>query len=421
MVKVLTSLRTKPLRDAMELYVKKLKRPMEEFQYDDWELAWDKEQSCHVRSRGGSKTLDFVDWIVLRVLITDEDWAWLSSEGGQLRQALKYLEANPFVEYIKRINITTHNVWLWSGKMIMVGTVSKANLGLRLDGIIFDEEQALKGEKRYDVYPQMEGMMTHSKVHKTVHLGTLWVNALLNDHAELYPTSKFAWEKCPWLVESGKIASIIDKGIVPKWQIDLLYECIPTIPSGVLLPQVEHMKLSKFTYRANQYGIDFGGKDIVVGVFIRNNICYVLEEFEVELNSNHGALDFLKPYAVEAEIGGYNSMEIYHAKGKMMRRRIGASNQALTGDFKGEIILKARGFDKIYVDRSLTPNIYEDLKRASYDTKGSYLKDRNKPHLACHYLDAFFHAINAVSRKASGELPHRSRCYDPRLCFQTFI
>ena len=362
---------------------------MLKWQVEDWRMADKEQECCFLRSRGGSKTNDFVDWIILRVIRTGERWAWLSSKSGQLEQALSYVRANPFVKRVKRLHPSKFDVTLWSNSVVRFSIVSTSNLGLRLDGIVFDEEEDLKGSQVEDVYPQMAGMLTTSPIHKMIHLGTRWINTMFDQHCEQYPTSVHDWTQCKWLVDAGFIQKEIEEGVTPDWQIDLLYRCIPTIPGGVLFPSIQLVDLTSDLREAEQYGIDFGGTDKCVGVILEGKKCYVMEEYSVDLETYNDALDKLAGKLIEAESGGYNDSDRYSAKSKMMRERLGATTHAVTNKWKSDRQMLARSF-KIYVDKNRTPNTYKDLKGATFGPDGLYLKDIKHP---CHYLDAFLHAI----------------------------
>lgn len=393
-MKFSTAIRTKPLREAMELYASKLDNnyPMDDFQYEDWEFVWVNQKCVCVRSRGGSKTKDFSDWLIFRVLRTNERWAWLACKAGQLQQAMIYVKENPFVKKVQRENPSKYNVYLVSGKMIRFGIVSTSNLGLRLDGIVYDEFEDLQPAQETDVYPQMAGMMTTSSIHKTLYLGTLWINALLNDYVEIYPSRIRPWDSIPHLVKAGMIQEEIDEGKTAEWELDMLYRCIATSPSGLLFP---NLSTGRITYEPEEvdYGIDFGSKDSGGGVVIRGKKCYVVEEYEFELELHPGAYDFIGKRKCECEGGGYNDSEKYGEKSKLMIRRIGARKQPVTNKWKAQRQKKARGFDEIIVDEKACPNTYADLKKATFGPDGLYFKHPTKA--PCHNLDWFLHAIGA--------------------------
>jgi len=391
-MKLLTALRTKPLREAQELYEKYLKLPfnMKSYQHDDWEMIEKHNKCVFVRSRGGSKTLDFTNWLVFRVLRTDEHWCWLACKGGQLRQALIYIRENPFVKKVRRETAANFEVTLITGKMIHFAIISTSVLGMRVDGIVFDEFNDLKPNQEREVMPQMRPMMTASTIHKTVYLGTLWIKALLNDYAETYPTKIRAWDTLEWLVEAGMIQEEIDEGITPEWEIDMSYRCIPTAPSGTLFPHIEDDAISYMRENV-KYGIDFGSRDMCVGVIIKDNTCYVVEEYDFQLELSPSAFDFLKGRDIECEGGGYNDSEKFGEKSKMMIQRVFAKKQSVTNKWKATRQKVARGFKKIVVDRKACPNTYADIKKATFGDDGLYFKHPTKS--PCHYLDAFLHAI----------------------------
>jgi hypothetical protein len=398
----------------MNQYYSRLNRShsFAEFQFDDWETAWNETKAVFIRSRGGSKTEDFTDWIIFRVLRTNERWAWLACKSGQLSQAMVYVRENPFVRRIQRESAAKYNIFLWTGKMIRFGIVSTSNLGIRLDGIVYDEFEDLLPAQESDVYPQMAGMMTTSLIHKTIYLGTLWIDALLNEMAEQYPTVVRPWDTLPWLVESGMIKEEIEKKITPEWEIDMLYRCIPTAPSGVLFPHIEEGVIQ---YHPNnvQFGIDFGSEDMCVGVVINGNVCYIVEEYTRQLELDRTGYDFLRGRSVECEGGGYNDSDKYGEKSKLMMDRVLATKQAVTNKWKQERQMLGRTFSKIVIDKKSCPNCYKDVKSAVFGPDGLYLKDTKHPN---HWLDAFLHALKktvsnyiAATTSASSSLTLRQR------------
>lgn len=396
-MKLKTYLRQAPLQLAMQQYVKYLQRPMESWQYDDWLFAWQEQVACIVRSRGGSKSKDFSDWLVFRVLRTKEKWAWLACKSGQLDQALMYVRQNPFVKVVKRISSGKYDVYLHNGCIIRFGIISTSNLGLRLDGIVYDEFEDLQPAQELDTYPQMPGMLTHSMVHKQLFLGTLWIQTLFNRYADTYPTKIRAWDTIPWLVNAGMIQQEISEGITPEWQIDMMYRCIATVPGGVLFPNIitEYQPFCLPTTGVELYGMDFGSDDSCVAIFVSDNEIWVIAEYEFQLELHPSAYDFLIGKTVEVEGGGYNDSEKYGAKSKLMEVRIQASKQSVTNKWKANRQMLARQF-VIHINPKLTPKTYEDLKGATFGPDGLYLKDQKHP---CHKLDAFLHAIGAKQRQ----------------------
>ena len=366
---------------------------METFQFDDWEFVEANNKCCCVRSRGGSKTQDFTNWLIFHVLRTNEQWIWMACKGGQLQQALMYIHQNPFVKKVRRETAAKYDIYLLNGKMIRFGIISTSNLGLRVDGIVYDEFEDLKPMQEIEIYPQMAGMMTHSKIHQTLYLGTLWINAKLNEFTELYPTKIRPWDTIKWLIEAGMIAKEIEEGKTPEWEIDMLYRCIPTSPSGLLFPNVEFGTV-KYKPEEVQYGIDFGSKDTCVGVVIRGKTIYVVEEYEFELERNPAAYDFLSDgKSTECEGGGYNDSEKYGEKSKLIISRIARSiKKACSNKWKAIRQKLARSYDRIIVDKKKCQKTYNDIKSATFGPDGLYFKHPSKS--PCHNLDAFFHAIH---------------------------
>ena len=400
-MKLLNALRTSKIRIALKLYEVYLNLPYAKlaWQHEDWIKASNGsiKKQVFVRSRGGSKTNDFVDWIVFQVLRTKQRWAWFSAKGGQLAQALIYINQNPYVSKITHPKRGPSLVHLINGDFFYLGIISTSNLGLRLDGIIYDEFEDLQTAQEFEVYPQMEGMMTHSKVHRTIFLGTLWLNCLLNEYFELYPSSIRPWDTISWLVDSGTIQNIIDEDVVPHWQIDLLYNCIPSSASGLVFKPMFPLS-DEFKYRnPEQYGVDFGGMDTWAGIVIEGIDIYVVAEGQVCLDKNFYALDFMKGQKICVETGGYNANKaggMTH-KASTMVSQILAATQAPTQTFKAEIVMYVNR-SKVHIDRNLTPNIYKDIKKAIYGKDGLYEKTHGvgTPH-ENHYLDAFLLSLRA--------------------------
>ena len=236
---LLTAIQTLPLKKAMILYESKCKLSykMADYQINDWLFVWDKPHACICRSRGGSKSKDFVLLLIFRVLRTKEKWAWFAAKGGQLVQASEYFRQNPFVKKITYLTVNnTRKMYfeLWDGSLILFAIISTSALGLRLDGIIIDEEEDLEYKQSEEVYPQFPGMFTCSKVGHMIHLGTLWTNTRFASNCENYPTSKTPWDKIPHLVSSPAMNELINDKNVEEWLKDLQYRCILTSPSGML-------------------------------------------------------------------------------------------------------------------------------------------------------------------------------------------
>ena len=405
---ILTKLKALTGQPLYEYYTEVLRRLGKEqwhstyyptrLQLRDWLFLDATTEGCLVRSCGGSKTLDVVNWLVLRcVLRPKERWAWVAAAMGQLNQARLYFMTHPFVK-AKHGSVGNESIELWNGTHILLRGATKSITGLRLDGIILDEEEMLDPKQVTLVYPQLSGRLTNSSVGKFFHLGTMEVGTLFMDNLEQYPTMVTAWDQCPWLVKAGNIQRYIDDGVKPKHEIDLLYRCIPTSPHGVVFPNLTEQNLSNTVGSSALYGMDFGATDHCVGVYIKGKDLYILDEWEFSLEDNNKAFDFLAGQAVEAESGGYNDSDKYAAKSKMMMNRIGASKQPVTNKWKAERVMMARGL-RIHADKNRTPGVYKDLKACIYGPDGQYLKDRSHP---CHWVDAFLHAVDANGSRYIG-------------------
>lgn len=367
-----------------------------QWQLDDWIFAWNNIKCCIVRSRGGSKTNDFVDWLVYRVLRTKEDWAWLSVKSGQLDQAKKYLLANPYVIEIKSLDKNKFDVILANNCSFRLGIISNSNLGMRLDGIIYDEFEDAYEPQTMEAYAQMPGMLTKSKIHKQIYIGTLWINRLFNDYTHQLPTTIRPWFTIPHLVAAGMIEAEIEEGITPDWQIKLQYDCIEATPHGLVFENINEMDYSLTpppNEIQNQFGADFGGTDHVISVKVddANRRIYIMEELELDLLKEPDRLDGLRGYKFEAEIGGYNSDPKNGSKGNLLKIRIGASTIPVTNKWKSERVAMAKQYE-LCIDRKKTPHLYTDIKSAERGIEEPYIKDTLHP---CHWLDAFLHAIGA--------------------------
>jgi len=376
-----------------------------EFQYEDWIKVDNNYDLCIVRSVGGSKTFDGVQWAVLRgTMSPDEPGAWLASAGGQLDQARIYFNNHPFVRFIKG-GMGKEIVYLYSGGHIILRGLTRSLAGIRLDWVILDEEEMLEPRQIQLYYPQIAARMAHSDVGKFIHLGTMRQDApIFMENIESYASSINAWDKCPWLVKAGTVQRYIDEKVKPEWELDLYYRCIPTVPGGSLFNNL-HLVSFKVEFpdgipEAEQYGIDFGNKDVVVGNKIIGKRCYILEEYSVEIENYNDALDFLKGNLIQAEAGLYNDSDRYSAKSFMMQDRIGAVRRHPTHAWKSKQQMYARGL-QIYIDKSVTPNTYKDLKSATYGPDGIYFKHPTKA--PCHNLDAFFLSLQVQGSIVDGQ------------------
>jgi hypothetical protein len=390
------------LPDRMDTVTGKLK--FNKWQLEDWQFAWDNVKCCIVRSRGGSKTNDFTDWLVYRVLRTKEKWAWLSVKSGQLEQARSYLVLNPFVKEVKQLAPSKYDVYLINKCHFRLGIISTSNLGLRLDGIVFDEFEDCKEPSEIDAYSQMAGMLSTSTVHKQIYLGTLWIQTLFNDYCRTFPCKKRPWHTIKHLVDSGMIQQEINEKVTPQWQIDLLYNCIETCPSGVVFPNLQvETKATMLKHKSfeEQYGMDFGATDHCIGVDMGNGMTdvWALSEKEADIERFPSAFDDVRGKKCEAECGGFNDNDRYAAKSALMAGRIGCTLRAVTTTWKAEIQMAARKM-VIHICPEITPMLYADLKNATYGMDGLYLKDKKHP---CHWLDAFLHSLSI--KKAILDIP----------------
>jgi len=367
-----------------------------DFQYEDWLFMDEEEEACLVRACGGSKTFDAVNWLVLRAtLYPHEKWAWLAAASGQLDQARFYFEDHPFVKDVKG-SVGKEIIHLHSGGRIIFRGTTASITGLRLDGIILDEEEMLQPRQVQLVYPQLHGRMTFSSVGKFFHLGTMQYDApLFMDNIENYPKKIHPYQECPWLIKAGHIDRLITAGKTPEWQIDMLYRCIPTAPNGMLFPFVEEWNASNAVeYNAHEvhFGMDLGTHDTGVGVVVKNNICYVVEEYTTfQIEQHNHCFDFIKGRICEVESGGYNDSDRYGKKASLMVKLIGATRSAVTPKWKQERQFIARQFDKIVIKRKECPETYKDIKGAMFGEDGLYFKHTTKA--PCHCLDAFFHSL----------------------------
>ena len=410
-----------PLRKAIEAYWKFICLPIINkrrgshltladiiWQMDDWEWTWDHEHACHCRSRGGSKTFDFIHYVSFRAIRTGEKWGWLTPKGGQLGQATLYFQESPLYKGMFCLtigNVRKHFVELVDGTRILIGIVSTSNLGMRLDGLVIDEEEDMEHKQLEDVYPQMEGMMTDSLSGQFLHLGTLWVGSKYNDHTEQYPTQIRPWDKIPHLIASPKMQNIMKNTIICEWEKDLLYRCIPTAPGGSFFPSVILEDLSQHVVTTEMlYGLDYGSTDHCVGIELVGNHCYLLEELELDIERYPASVDFMKGKKVESEGGGYNVDSRYSAKGLLVQNRVGASLVAITQKWKNQRKMFVRKLI-IHCDRNRTPYTTKDVKGATFGKDGFYLKDTAHP---CHWLDAFLHALKANNTSYLSS-PHTSR------------
>ena len=405
------------LPNALRYYWSKLKAHYEEThqdehvhdlgknQYDDWLSAFKKDihNQVYVRSRGGSKTFDFVNWLVLYTIRKGGKNLWSAPSSGNLEEAVNYFEANPFVLKVKqKVYNSYFKATLVDGSIIDVRIVGKGITGRRYKVIVWDEFQDLEelGKNGHKFHTKVLGTQTNQKYAKNIYLGTLWNGRLFADYHELYPCSITPWREIPYLVAAGDIQRKINEGIMPKWKIDLEYECILTSPSGLVFKPMMDIPQELLKLTPNQYGIDFGGLDTYVGINVDDQNIYILSEGQVCLDQHPEALIWMKGHKVCVDNGGYNVTKVGGMEHKVreMRSQLSAGKQILSKKFKGEIVFTINGF-QIYCNRNLTPNVFKDIRKAIYNDDGIYTKTHGKGTLyENHYLDSFVLAVNAISQ-----------------------
>ena len=262
---------------------------------------------------------------------------------------------------------------------------------MRLDWLFLDEEEMLEPAQVEIVYPQLHGRLSKSKIGKFFHLGTMQYATLFMENIKKYPSSINSWELCPWLVDAGQIQGYIDKGIMPKFEIDMLYRCIASVPGGAFFENLKIIKPYKYDKNLVGYGMDHGSIDHCTGVIIDGKKCTVVEEYEKDIERDNTAYDFLDGADIETEGGGYNDDVRYSAKATMMSRRIGARKTLSTQKWKQNRKMYARGFDVIEIFETCEKTI-KDLQGCRFGPDTLWLKNRETP---CHKVDSFMRAIGS--------------------------
>jgi hypothetical protein len=366
-------------------------RPAEDWQLADWE--WTDAhgpECCILRSRGGSKTKDFVDWLIIRVLCKHEIWGWLSAKSGQLSQALLYFSDSPF--FVKKHQIQNKEyIQLCDGSEILFGIISRSNLGARLDGYILDELEDMEPKQSTEVFPQMAGMLIDSPIAKRVYLGTRWIGTMFDDLCDKLPCSTHDYTYSPQINAAFMANEIRTR---PAWEINLLYRCLRSAPSGMLFGHNLHIGPIPSTITATISGMDFGANDTVVcGPMPTNDRLYVTDEYQLDVEAHPEGLYPLRGLRVCCESGGYNEMDRYGNKCQTVQSILGAIGEAVTWQWKAARQQLARQIE-IYIDPNRTPLLMKDLSVATYGPDGLYLKKDDKIH-ECHSLDAMFHLLGA--------------------------
>lgn len=377
-----------------------------DWQYSDWVWMDKTTEGCLVRSTGGSKTFDTIIWLILRVLMyPKEHWAWVAAASGQLTQARQYFLMNPFVKKISGAS-GKEQINLLNGRHIYLRSATKGITGLRLDGIILDEEEMLQPNQVEIVYPQLHGRLSKSKTGKFFHLGTMQYMTLFMQNLNQYPTRVRPWNVCPWLVEAGKIQTYIDDGVMPNFEINMLYRCIADVPGGAFFTNLKSIDPYQYNQSNVIYGMDFGNLDHAVGVIVDrpNNKCTIVEEYKCDLEKDQTGFDFLRGSHVEGEGGGYNDSPRYSAKSQLMVKRIHATRVPMTHKFKQDRKLMARGFVVIEVIEKNCPETWLDMQGCQFGKDYLWLKDKTH---GCHWVDAFMHSIKANSGRTWTGSPSR--------------
>lgn len=347
-----------------------------EWQYTDWEKADTTTEACFCRSRGGSKTFDFVNWVVLRVLTTGELWIWLAAKQGQLNRAFFYFKTHKFVQKVTR-KVVHYEVQLWDGHIIMLGIVSTSNLGLRVDGIIMDEEEDLEPKQAEEIYPQMAGMMSTSPIHKFLHLGTRWIGTVFDKNCETLQTYVHPWWECTWIsrefIEN-------EKKYRPAWEIEALYECKRGVPGGPVFPLVDEKRWTGPLVK-EQFGIDCNsGSLMIIGVVIEGEEIYITSVRQIEYNHD---ISFIVNHSTEVEDGGFNSKPATEIASHFHVRK-----QVWTRDAKSARLYYVRP-KHIH---SPFKEVKMEIEAARFDAMtGLYVKNQNFP---AHKIDAFLHACH---------------------------
>lgn len=391
-------------------------RQYSQIQIDDMILTFSHPEVLWLRSRRAGKTRDMTVLCVFYTIV-GLTCNWFSVTLDQLEAVRTWFELNPYTEYVTNDVIKIINC----NNIINFGILSSGQVVSKGANCLFYDELRSCPIKdlKFHYYLTSRGQLTASSFFKIIS-GTTAETGSAEQHqynslsnTDFDAISIHPWYDFPHLNEDF-INHEKEQHLEDPWYVDQEYLCKHVVRGGAVFENITDISLDALkSLSITHVGIDINKYEMAVGLHITNDRknCYVLFEKEYNYVANQNCFDELRSkyimyknrkidisnnIVIEIENGGYNEKECY-----IVCSKINAIPKSWSGANKdrevGERQNIGRQFEHIYVCRSNTPRIYDDLVSMVFQqTKPIYLKDNTHP---CHWSDAFLHALNIKDGK----------------------
>lgn len=414
----------KNMENSLRMYLKLLSkfgkprgiydiRPYSETQIQDMLLTFKHPEVLLLRSRRAGKTRDMTVLAIFYVIV-GFTVNWFSVTEDQLDVVRTWFELNPFTSKItlNMVEVIGSNDIINFGILSAGQSVSKgANV------LFFDELRSCpKKDIKYRYYLNARGQLAATKDFHIISGSTTETGSAEHDqYQSLLNTDPEAISIHPYtdfphlseeFIETERLQHLED-----PWYVNQEYKCIHVTRGGAVFDNITELPKQSFSnLPITHIGMDINAMEMVVGLHITSNRkeCYVLFEKTYQYTKDQECFNELrgeyltykgitfrihKECNIEIENGGYNEKECM-----IVAPKIDATMVRWDDTIKGDRMRIARSM-QIFMNRELTPRLYEDLTTCIYHPlKPIYLKDNQHPN---HWTDAFFHSIGAESSKLS--------------------
>lgn len=389
---------------AYHIYLESLKLlnhkyfQFEPFQISDQYLTFHHIETAWIRTRRGGKSRDLSVLAVFYVLL-GFNLIWLAAKSTQLKQARKYLMANPYVKKIKMYDVITMGTGTFDLSMITKGRT--ASQGAHI--LIFDEGGKINVNLlEYEYYTYARAMVAENTTgfYRIINASTPSLGSVIEEvYRNLLETDPQAISIHPY-TDCGKWISpdFVAKEELKfgKWYVDQEYRCLFVPHGNQLLANLKvEESIPEFPDMDKTWGGDLGTTVMMVGIYVQGDECWVTDEVEFNWfdDKDRPILEsLLNKINVEFESEGFN----YYQAREWARIYTNLTYTEWSKEVKGQRLVRARQFKVIHVSPAKTPNTYKDLSSAvGNPTENIWLKDTRHP---SHWMDGFMHANRPAVR-----------------------
>ena len=399
-------------------------------------------EAVYIRSRGGSKTHDTMEWCLYMIYLGFEV-IYFTANASQLERPKIYMKDLIGRSFLKwcitdKNNLQKEKVEFdGSGRLSLVNLTENKAISPRADVIVFDEER--KADP--DAYNNTHGIFADTNLGFILHISTPEKASIFEDNVddlrrqEILDGNVYVLERqiydISFLWDKRREHYLRLKRRLPQWFWEQEFECKFTHAMGAVFQNVEYdvyqevnnewiLKHDIILSPITMSGIDWNpvsGHWCVGGCWLENMRGFlVTHAIPIAVGYSHKLKEeaylTIKKYAVHKkrlciESGGINEEYVDWFKEWFGKDRAKRDVHVLYEDWDSAGINKINSvlslLDKtIYVDRIRFPELAKQIENCRWDSDSDVPRLDKDPVDSPHALDAFLHAVNKRLLKDQG-------------------